>query len=262
MPPAVLRHVGDAERDRSRRRRDADRLAVEGDLARVGRRQAEQVARELRAARSHQAGEPEDLAARGRVSETSRTPARGARQVAHLEHGVAERDTAASGTPRTVRGRPSAESARRESTSATAPRRRPSGRRAARSRGRRSRRSPRGGGRCKSRRRPAARAGADDAEQRFDFALGERRGRLVHDARPGRRPPRAFAISTICCSGMLSVSATGAPGSIVAPTRASSRRARARAGRPVDPPPGAARLRAPARCSPPTVRSGKSDGCW
>ena len=46
----------------------------------------------------------------------------------------------------------------------------------------------------------------DDVEEALDFALGQRRGRLVHDERRARRRRAPCAISTSCCSGMLSVS--------------------------------------------------------
>ena len=62
MPPAVLGHVGDPERDRGGRGVDADRLAAEADFARIGRGEAEQDAGQFRAAGPDEPGEPEDLA--------------------------------------------------------------------------------------------------------------------------------------------------------------------------------------------------------
>ena len=72
--------------------------------------------------------------------------------------------------------------------------------------------------------------------------------------------PIALAISTICCSGMLSVS-TRRIGSIVAPIRCRSSAAwlarRDQSSRRHGPPASSARAMFSA-----TVRSGKSDGCW
>ncbi len=72
--------------------------------------------------------------------------------------------------------------------------------------------------------------------------------------------PSARAISTSCCSGIDS-RRTSVSGSIAAPIRSSSRRARARRWR------QRTRRQAPPGSSPmamfsATVRSGKSAGCW
>ena len=72
--------------------------------------------------------------------------------------------------------------------------------------------------------------------------------------------PSARAISTSCCSGIDSPR-TSASGSIAAPIRSSSRRARSRRS------PQRTRRQGPPGSSPiamfsATVRSGKSAGCW
>ena len=70
------------------------------------------------------------------------------------------------------------------------------------------------------------RGAADDVEQPLDLALGKRRRRLVHDRRSCASAPIALAISTSCCSGMLSDS-TSRPGSMRrADARSASRAAR------------------------------------
>ena len=62
VPAAVLGNVGDPQRDGVRRRVDRHRPAAEPDLARVGRRQAEEDPRQLGPARADQPGQAEDLA--------------------------------------------------------------------------------------------------------------------------------------------------------------------------------------------------------
>ncbi len=61
MPPPVFRHIRNPHLDRLAGRFDRDRLAVEDDRARVGRREPEQDAGQLGPARADQAGQAEHL---------------------------------------------------------------------------------------------------------------------------------------------------------------------------------------------------------
>ena len=89
---AIFRHQPDAEPDRVARRADADRLAVDEDLAAVVLVGAEDGARDLGAARADQPGQPDDLAgadAERDVLEHDRRrilTGAGAAETAHLEH--------------------------------------------------------------------------------------------------------------------------------------------------------------------------------
>ena len=70
---------------------DRDRLAAQEDLARVGRRQAEQHPRQLRPPRADEPGQAEDLAGPDAQSSTSRTPDARQPRPRDFQHHVAER---------------------------------------------------------------------------------------------------------------------------------------------------------------------------
>ena len=90
LQAAVLRHVGDAEIARLPRRCDAHRLAVEQDLARRRRRDAEDGERQLGAARCRPDRRcPRISPARSEKRDVAHAPAMAS--VAQLEHGVADR---------------------------------------------------------------------------------------------------------------------------------------------------------------------------
>ena len=71
---AILRHVGDARRDRGLRRRDATGRAVEQDLARVGRAQPEHRLRPARCGPIRRRPARPRISPRRTVSDTSRMP--------------------------------------------------------------------------------------------------------------------------------------------------------------------------------------------
>ena len=91
MLAAILGHIGDAGVDRLTRRVEAHGLAVDEDLAGVGRRQPEEDFRQLRPSRSHEAGEAEDLAPADRQRHVG-DAGRAVRQLPDLQRDLAERD--------------------------------------------------------------------------------------------------------------------------------------------------------------------------
>ena len=82
LQPAILRHIGDAQAPRRRGAADRDRLALDQDLARCRRGDAEDGEGELGPARADQPGDAEDLAgAQGQIDIADRLAAAEAAQL-------------------------------------------------------------------------------------------------------------------------------------------------------------------------------------
>ena len=235
VPPAVLGHVGDAERDgrgRASRSRPACRAAGSRPRRPASGRRGRGPARSAR----RRPGRPgRGSRRRGRVRLTPRDAGRPAAEAAQLQHDVAERHGSPWGRRPTARGRPSCGSARRGRPRPSAACRRPR-RRAARSRGRRSAAAPPAGARCRSIPTPCA---CSSRTTRNRFSTSRSLSEAVGSSRIRTRAsaPSARAISTSCCSGIVSVARPRRRG------RSSRRRARAA--------PGAAPRRSPQRIAPP-----------
>ncbi len=89
LQSAILRHIGDPQAPRRRRAADGDRLAVDQDLARGRRRDAEDGEGKLGPSRADQPGDAENLARPQREAHVADRIAAG--EAAQLEHGPARR---------------------------------------------------------------------------------------------------------------------------------------------------------------------------
>ena len=188
MPAAVLGHVGDPHRDGLRRRVDRHRPPAQPDLARVGRRQAEEDPRQLGPARADQPGQAQDLAgadAQVDVPHARRrgSPARGPPAPRRPARPATLGKTADSSRPTIIR----ISSPRETSAIRRVPTRTPSRRAVTRSAILRQLLQP-----VRDVDDPhAVRLQlADDPEQPLDLLVAERGRRLVHDQDPRVGPER------------------------------------------------------------------------